>query len=206
MAEQPRGRMALARALVVATFALCAAACSSAPATREMGRNALTAMGSAERVRAVRNFTMTGGAGSRSSLGQSVSVTSSETPSALADVVETVDLANGRAALAYEIITPGGFAQRRREILTRSGDRAIGLEDVGERPLTVMSASALFSWGTQNSPVMTLRRNIVVIALAAAEAATTELTQSRTLDGRSLQYGTTILDHESVGVYFDTNT
>ena len=198
--------MAIGRGVAVATLALCAAACSFASSTRELGQNALTAMGGAERVRAIRNFAMTGGTGSRSGLGQSVNAGASEAPSALADVVETVDLANGRAALAYEVITPGGFAQRRREILTKSGDRPVGLEDVGQRPLTVMSASALFSWGTQNSPVMTLRRNIVVIALSAAEAATNELTESRTLDGRSLQYGKTILDHESVGVYFDTKT
>jgi len=53
---------------------------------------------------------------------------------------------------------------------------------------------------------MTLRRNIVVIALAAADAATTELTEDRNLDGRSLRYGKTILGQESIGVYFDTAT
>ena len=171
-----------------------------------MGQQALTAMGGAERVRAVRNFAMTGGTGSRAALGQGVKATPADDAATLADVIETVDLANGRAALAYEVTTPSGFSQRRREILTKVGDRPVGLEEVGQRPLTAVSASGLFSWGTQNSPVMTLRRNVVVMALAAAEAATTEVTESRTLDGRSLRYGKTILDHESVGVYFDTGT
>ena len=171
-----------------------------------MGQNALTAMGGAERVRAIRNFAMTGGAGSRSALGQGVKATLADKAATLAEVVETVDLANGRAALAYEVTTANGFSQRRREILTKVGDRPVGLEEVGQRPLAAVSASGLFSWGTQNSPAMTLRRNVVVVALSAAEAATTELTENRTLEGRALRYGKTILDHESVGVYFDTKS
>src|SRR5688572_6460534 len=206
MAEQAWERGATSRTMAVAALALCAAACSFAPSTREMGQQALTAMGGAERVRAVRNFAMTGGTGSRAALGQGVKATLADDAATLADVIETVDLANGRAALAYEVTTPSGFSQRRREILTKVGDRPVGLEEVGQRPLTAVSASGLFSWGPQNSPVMTLRRNVVVMALAAAEAATTEVTESRTLDGRSLRYGKTILDHESVGVYFDTST
>ena len=105
----------MGRGLAVATLALCAAACSSAPATRAMGKNALAAMGGEERVRAIHNLTMTGGTGSRSRLGQAVSATTAEPRAALANVIEIVDLANGRAALAYEVTTPGGFAQRRRE-------------------------------------------------------------------------------------------
>lgn len=206
MAEQAGKRVATGRTLAVAALAFCATACSLAPSTREMGQNALAAMGGAERVRAIRNFAMTGGTGSRAALGQAVKVTLADHAATLAEVVETVDLANGRAALAYEVTTPSGFSQRRREILTKVGDRPVGLEEVGQRPLTAVSASGLFSWGTQNSPAMTLRRNVVVVALSAAEAATTELTESRTLDERSLQYGRTILDHESVGVYFDSKT
>lgn len=196
----------MSRGLAVAIVLVWAAACSSPPATRDMGAKALAAMGGEERVRAIRSLAMTGGTGTRSRLGQAPTIKTAERRATLANVTETVDLANGRAALAYEITTADGFSQRRREILTRAGDRLVGLEDVGQRPLAFMSPAALFSWGTQNSPAMTLRRNVVVVALAAAAAASTELIEDRDLDGRALQYGRTILDHESVGVYFDKET
>ena len=108
--------MRTGRAAAVAIVAMCVTGCSPAPTTRELAARALTAMGGEARVRGIRHFTMTGGTGSRSQLGQGTTATATETPSTLTSVVETIDLANRRAAFAYEVTTSGGFSQRRREI------------------------------------------------------------------------------------------
>ena len=55
----------MGRGLAVVTLVLCTAACSSEPATRDLGANALAAMGGEERVRAIRTLAMTGGTGTR---------------------------------------------------------------------------------------------------------------------------------------------
>ena len=66
--------MSIARALVVTGIALGLAGCSSTPTARQLGRDALTAMGGAERVQGVRTLTMKGGVGTRHRLGQTVKV------------------------------------------------------------------------------------------------------------------------------------
>ena len=108
-------------------------------------------MGGLERLRGVQTVVMRDGTGTRLRLGQMVRATDAETPAALSKVTETLDLANGRAALDYEIKI-GDFGQHRQEVLTKKNGKDVGLENVAGRPLAVMSPSGLFSWGTQNSP------------------------------------------------------
>jgi glyoxylase-like metal-dependent hydrolase (beta-lactamase superfamily II) len=138
--------------------------------------------------------------------GQSPRVGDPETPAVLANVIETLDLANRRAALDYELQI-GAFGQHRQEVLTRKGDAAVGLENVAGRPLAVMSPSGLFSWGSQNSPAFLLRRNVIAVALAAAEASDDDVPEDRPFDGRALKAGRARLaDGETVTVYFDPDS
>ena len=67
------------------------------------------------------------------------------------------------------------------------------------------SPGGLFSWGTQNSPEFLLRRNIVTVALAAADSMSdSEPAQDKELDGRMLEFGMAkTRDGEEIGVYFD---
>jgi hypothetical protein len=94
----------------------------------------------------VQTVTMKSGSGTRLRLGQMVRATDDEMPASLTNVVETLDLATGRAALDYEI-KMGDFGQHRQEVLTKKNGKAVGLENVAGRPLAVMSPSGLFSWG-----------------------------------------------------------
>jgi glyoxylase-like metal-dependent hydrolase (beta-lactamase superfamily II) len=160
-------------------------------------------MGGAERVQGIRTLTMTGGVGTRYRHGQSVKVGDPEPPAMLKNVTETLDRQNNRAALDYELQI-GPFGQHRREILTRKNDRPVGLEDVAGRPLAVMSPSGLFSWGTQNHPEFLLKRNVIAVALAAADAAAEEASQDKTFDGRTLKTAMAKLPSgEQIAVYFE---
>ena len=163
--------MSIARALAVVGIAVGLAACSSAPTARQLGQDAIDAMGGAERVQRVNTLTMKGGVGTRYRHGQTVKVGDAEPAGMLKNVIETLDRVNNRAALDYELQI-GAFGQHRREILTKTADgRPVGLEDVAGRPLAVMSPSGLFSWGTQNHPEFLLKRNVIAVALAAATVA-----------------------------------
>ena len=160
--------MSIARALAVSAIAVGLSACSSAPTSRQLGQDAIDAMGGAERVQRVNTLTMKGGVGTRYRHGQTVKVGDAEPAGTLKNVVETLDRVNNRAALDYELQI-GAFGQHRREILTKNvNGRPVGLEDVAGRPLAVMSPSGLFSWGTQNHPEFLLKRNVIAVALAAA--------------------------------------
>ena len=195
--------MSIARALVVTGIALGLAGCSSTPTARQLGHDALTAMGGAERVQGVRTLTMKGGVGTRHRLGQTVKVGDAEPVATLKNVTETLDRANNRAALDYEIQI-GAFGQHRREILTKKNDRPVGLEDVAGRPLAVMSPSGLFSWGTQNHPEFLLKRNAIAVALAASESASEDPPQDKSFDGRMLKAGlATLPSGEQITVYFE---
>src|SRR5262249_60100719 len=121
-------------------------------------------------------------------MGQMVKATDQENPGQLKNVVDIVDLAKGRASLDYELEN-GGFMQHRHEILTKLGDKAVGVEIVGTRPIIATSPGGLFSWGTQNSPEFLLRRNVVAIALAAANSASeTDQAQDKELNGKTDKY------------------
>lgn len=194
------------RGVICATLAFLAAGCSSEPTTQQLAREAVEAMGGNDAVRGVQSYVMRGGTGTRSRTGQIVRAGEPDPQATLTNVVETLDLAGGRAALDYEIAAASGFTQHRQEILTRQGDRGIGLENVAGRPLAVVSPSGLFSWGTQNSPAMALRRNIISLALAAAATQTAEPPAERELNGRVYRFGNVFVNRETVGVYFDPET
>src|SRR5262245_31674415 len=126
-------------------------ACSSTPTARTLTQDAVAAMGGMEKLQSIKSLSMKGGTGTRQRLGQMVKATDQENPGQLKNVVDIVDLANGRASLDYELQI-GEFMQHRHEILTKLGDKAVGVEIVGTRPIIATSSGGLFSWGTQNSP------------------------------------------------------
>lgn len=192
------------RSLRIIAAALWIGGCSMAPTPRQVVQDAATAMGGMENLRAVRTLSLTGGTGTRLRLGQMPRLADTERAAELTEVVEIADLANGRASLDY-IIREGAFMQHRREILTKRGDKGVGLELVGTRPPGVMSPSGLFSWGTQNSPDFLLRRNVVGIMLAAVEtAADGQPIQEQTFDGKPARaVGAKTSAGEAVTLYFD---
>jgi hypothetical protein len=156
-------------AALATASALTAAACAKTPTAKSLVQDAVTAMG-AEKLRAVKTITMKGGAGTREQLQESQHVGDAEKPATLTNVIEIVDLAGGRASMNYEIDNDG-FKQHRHEVLTTRGGKAVGIEYVDPRPVVATSPGGLFSWGTQNTPVMTLRRSPVAMLLAASDAA-----------------------------------
>jgi glyoxylase-like metal-dependent hydrolase (beta-lactamase superfamily II) len=189
---------------VLLTAAACLAACSAPPTPRQLAQDAAAAMGGVEKLQSIKTITMSGGTGSRTRLGQTVKAGDAETAGQLKNVVETVDLANGRVSLDYELAI-GEFSQHRHEILTKKGEQAVGIEIVGTRPIIAASPGGLFSWGTQNNPEFLLRRNAVSIALAAAESASDSgAAQDKELNGKTFKYGTgKTKSGEDVGFYFE---
>ncbi|HZI80898.1 MAG TPA: MBL fold metallo-hydrolase [Vicinamibacterales bacterium] len=201
-----RPRTVTVQGALILAGTLWAAGCSSPPTTQSLAKDAAAAMGGLDRLRGVQTVAMKGGTGTRLRLGQMVQATDEEMPAALANVVETLDLANGRAALDYEV-KMGDFGQHRQEVLTKKNGKAVGLENVAGRPLAVMSPSGLFSWGTQNSPEFLLKRNVIGIVMAAADTASTEMPQTRDFGGSPHMFGTTRLaSGETIGLYFNPQT
>lgn len=201
-----RRRTLAGRGALILAGTLWASACSSPPTTQGLAKDAATAMGGLDRLRGLQTVAMKGGSGTRLRLGQMAHATDEEMPASLANVVETLDLANGRAALDYEI-KMGDFGQHRQEVLTKKDGKGVGLENVAGRPLAVVSPSGLFSWGTQNSPEFLLKRNVVGLVIAAADTASTELPQTRDFAGSPHSFGTTRLaSGETVGLFFNTQT
>jgi hypothetical protein len=67
-----------------------------------------------------------------------------------------------------------------------------------------MSPSGLFSWGTQNSPEFLLRRNVITVALAAANSASDEPPQDKPFNGRTLKSASaTLPSGETATVFFE---
>src|SRR3989454_4167914 len=182
-------------------------ACSSAPTARSLAQDAVRAMGGTEKLQSIKTLSMKGGTGTRLRMGQMVKATDEENPGQLKNVVDIVDLANGRASLDYDLQI-GGFMQHRHEILTKKGDKPIGIDIVGTRPIIATTPGGLFSWGTQNSPEFLLRRNAVTIALAAAESASeTRPATDKELNSKTYKYGTArTKSGEDLGLYFDPQT
>lgn len=191
--------------LIVMGLIGCLTGCSSGSETRDLGESAIEAMGGAA-VRALEHYSMKDGTGSRSRLGQSIRPGHADPTAKLTRVMETYDLAKGRAVLDYEVLAGNGFSQHRQEILTRKGERGVGLENVEPRPLAVMSPSGLFSWGTQNSPTMALKRNVIAIVRGAAQSSDTSPAEDRTLNGRNYRFARATIGGEVIGIYFDTET
>ena len=198
------------RWIVFVLAGLFATACSSNPAQRKLAEDAVAAMGGAERLAGVQTVLMKGGAGSRTRLGQIRKAGGDDVTGKLSNVVETLDLANGRAALDYQIAIDA-FMQHRIEVLTKRGEgdaaKPIGLETV-EGVTIAVAVPGLFSWGTQNSPEFLLKRNAVSIALAAADSASAALAaEEKDFNGKMHNFakGTTA-DGEEAGFYFDPET
>ena len=200
-----RGGSYVVGAAVAAVVAV-GTGCSTTPTTQSLARDAAAAMGGEDKLKTVQSVVMRGGTGSRFRLGSTTRATDTEPGASLANVIETVDIANGRAALDYEL-TNGDFTQHRQEILTRKDGKPVGLDQVGTRPLAVMSPGGLFSWGTQNSPEFLLTRNPVSALLAGLTSPAAAALESRTLAGQTYQYGRARLPSgEAIGLYFDQNT
>jgi len=183
--------------------------CSSV-AQRQLAQDAVTAMGGAEKLMGIQSLIMSGGTGTRTKVGQAKTATGMDQTGELSNDTEVLDLANGRAAYDYDLKV-GDFVQHRHEVLTKVGEggagKAIGIESIDG--VTFASTPAgLFSWGTQNSPEWLLKRNVVSIALAAAESASaSDAAQDKELDGKMLKYGKgKTHDGEEIGLYFDPET
>jgi glyoxylase-like metal-dependent hydrolase (beta-lactamase superfamily II) len=184
--------------------ALSAAACST-PTSKSVVQDAIMAMGG-DKVQGVQTITMTGGTGTRTRLQQTRHVADAEEPATLKNVVEVVDLAGGRASIDYEV-NDAGFVQHRHEVLTTRGGKAVGIEYVGTRPVIATSPNGLFAWGTQNTPEMTLHRNLVRILLDAAGTAAETPADDRDFNGKTTKHATTrSKDGDELSLYFDPQT
>ena len=196
-------RFLLPLTLLIGTIS--AAACSSAATSKSVVQDALAAMGG-DKVKAVQTITMKAGTGTRTRLQQTRHVSDAEEPGTLKNVVEVVDLAGGRASIDYEI-NEGGFAQHRHEVLTTRGGKPVGIEYVDTRPVIATSPNGLFAWGTQNSPEMTLRRNVLGILLDAAASATDTPADDRDFNGKTTKHPTaTTKGGDEVSLFFDPQT
>jgi glyoxylase-like metal-dependent hydrolase (beta-lactamase superfamily II) len=137
-----------------------------------------------------------------------ITVTGGEDPmGALAGVTETIDLENGRAAFDYDVVI-GEFRMHRTEALTSFEGEPVGWNTGPDRPNVAVSPNGLFSWAAQNSPEMLLRRNVISVALAAAETAPAEqVAEERAFNGSTSLYGTaTLPSGENVELYFNPTT
>jgi glyoxylase-like metal-dependent hydrolase (beta-lactamase superfamily II) len=181
---------------------------ASAPSrtTAELAQGLVEAMGGRAALEAVQTIVLSGD-GTRTRMGQ-IAVTGGEDPmGSLAGVTETLDLSQGRAALDYDVVS-GGFMQHRTEVLTTFEGEPVGWATGPNRPNIVTSPNGLFSWATQNSPEMLLKRNVITVALAAAATASAQqVAEDRAFNGGTSLYGTAQLPSgENVELYFDAAT
>jgi glyoxylase-like metal-dependent hydrolase (beta-lactamase superfamily II) len=174
--------------------------------TAELAQRLVDALGGRDALERVR--TLVGrGAGARTRLGQ-IAVTGGEDPmGSLASVTETIDFANDRAAFDYDV-SVGDFTQHRTEVLTTFNGTPVGWATGPGRPNIVTSLNGIFSWATQNSPAMLRRRNVITVALAAADTASaSQVAEERAFNGSVSSYGTAELPSgESIELYFDPVT
>lgn len=168
--------------LLLAATALCACSESgddTAAAPAEPGEVSTTgdavnamldSLGGLEALRGVDNLVLRG-SGSRRHLGQ-IPETGGEDPvGELPMLTEIIDLENGRAAFDNDVLIGGGFQQHRTEVLTVHQGEPLSWGTTEGRPNQVTSVDGIFSWATHNSPEWLLRRNLVSVALAAADLA-----------------------------------
>lgn len=191
---------------IAAGCLLLGACVGSPPSTAELTARMLEAMGGRAVLQGAATLVLHGG-GTRTRMGQ-IAVTGGEDPTGRLDrMTETIDLADGRAAFDYDIVN-GDFTQHRTEVYTRYRDEPVGWGTTAGRPNVATSPNGLFSWATQNSPDMLLRRNVVTVALGAAATASPEQTaETRVFAGRETYYGSVRLpDGERIGLYFDPDT
>ena len=173
--------------------------------SRDVADRMLAAMGGLQNLRFTDAIVMTGN-GTRNRLGQ-IPVTGGVDPDAtLANVVETIDLVNGLAAFDNDVIIGDGFSQHRTEALTSFQGRKLGWGTTVGRPNEVTSVNGLFSWATQNTPEMLLRRNPVTVALAADNVGEGQMARTATFDGNPVWAITTTLGDEEITLMVDQAT
>jgi glyoxylase-like metal-dependent hydrolase (beta-lactamase superfamily II) len=174
------------------------------PTVAELVDGLITAMGGRAALESVAVIVREG-SGTRGRMGQ-IAMTGGDDPTGgLGSITETIDLANGRAAMDYDVMI-GDFTMHRTEVLTEYDGERVGVTTGPGRPNSVTSANGIFSWGTQNSPEWLLRRNVVSIALAAADSATDTAAVERPFNGSTSLFGTVTIADEEIGLYFDVDT
>jgi glyoxylase-like metal-dependent hydrolase (beta-lactamase superfamily II) len=182
------------------------AASGTAPTTAALGEALVTAMGGQAALEAIDTLVLSG-EGTRTRMGQ-ITQTGGEDPmGSLAGVTETIDFANGRAAFDYDVVI-GDFMMHRTEVLTSFEGEPVGWNTGPNRPNIAVSPNGLFSWATQNTPEMLLRRNAIIVALAAAATAPAgQVAEERAFNGGTSWYGTaTLPSGENIELYFNRTT
>jgi len=162
----------------------------------------LATMGGQAALEAVQTLVHKGG-GWRMHLGQIPATGAPEPRGELSELVETIDLANSRAAFNNLVQIGEGFTQRRTEAYTVYKGQRLGWGTTEGRPNMATSVNGLFSWATHNTPELLLRRNVVAIALAAAGVTVATPLDERDFDGSASWYLDVTLGTESVGLYID---
>jgi glyoxylase-like metal-dependent hydrolase (beta-lactamase superfamily II) len=178
----------------------------AAGSTAALAAALVEAMGGRAALEAVDTLVLTG-EGTRTRMGQ-IAQTGGEDPmGSLAGVTETIDLENGHAAFDYDVVI-GEFRMHRTEVLTALEGEPVGWNTGPNRPNVAVSPNGLFSWAAQNSPEVLLRRNVISVALAAAETAPPEqMAEERPFNGKVSLYGTAALPSgENVELYFNPTT
>ena len=99
------------RTIALSMAALWLVGCSGV-AQRQLAQDAVTAMGGADKLMGIQSLIMSGGTGTRTKVGQPMTPTGMDQIAELTNNVETLDLANGRAAYDYDVKV-GDFAQHR---------------------------------------------------------------------------------------------
>ncbi len=195
-------------ALVLAWTTACSqdGAGSANPLTSELVENMVAAMGGWESIEAV-DYLVQRGSGRRERLGQIPETGAADPSATLSNLLEVIDLRNGRAAFDNEVLVDGGFSQHRTEVLTRLDGQPVAWGTTAGRVRQATSVNGLFSWATQNSPEILLRRNILHVVKAAANVPAGQRAEARMIAGRSFWYGWTTGDGgEIIGLLFDRDT
>ncbi len=172
----------------------------------ELAQGVVDAMGGRAALEGIETIVRKG-SGTRTRMGQIPETGGVDPTGELEGVTETIDLANGRAAFDYDIVN-GGFMQHRTEVFTSFEGKPVGWATGPGRPDIVTSPNGIFSWATQNSPELLLRRNVITVALAAAAtAAATEPVERREFGGKTTLYASAELPSgEAVDLYVDPTT
>lgn len=174
---------------------------SAPPTTAALAQRLVERMGGIDALNGVE--TLVGrGSGMRTRIGQ-IRIAGGEDWTLRVEQTETIDLANGRAAFEYTI-SNDQFNMQRTEVYTSFEGQPIGWNTGPGRPQIATSPNGLFSWATQNSPQMLLRRNVITVALAAAATASDQPAVEKEIGGRASLHGTARLPSgEEIGLYFD---
>ncbi|MDC1528022.1 MBL fold metallo-hydrolase [Gammaproteobacteria bacterium] len=175
------------------------------PAARTVVETMLANMGGLASLRNINSIVMFGN-GTRNRLGQ-IPVTGGMDPDAsLSWVTETIDFVSGHAAFDNDVVVGEGFSQHRTEALTTWQGQKIGWATTEGRPNIATSVNGLFSWATQNTPEMLLRRNPVSIAIAADGASQGQTARQVSFNSRPHWAIDTLLNSEQITIMIDQET